>query len=763
MARNEQAKATIYLDGKQAEAALEGLKNRAVTLREELKKAKEAGNLELADKIKKDLSGVDSAINSSKKNLFDYEKVLKDLNGTSLNELTKAKTVLTRQVRSLTVGTKEWIAANENLSKVKGRISEVNAQMGLVQTPLQKVIGLAKGMLPAFGFAAIAAGAKLAFDKVVASTDTLSTQWAVFMGGMKGATDEFFRTLATGDWSNFMTNMRNAIEVGREYQRVLDDLEAKQRALSVAEADARMEMRTLEDTVRNVSLSNAERVAAAEKRIKLEETLQERRSQIAKQEYENELMVTEQASKLRKDELMQLVADFDSEQKIAAEKYQKKKDEYEKLKKLNVTTQGGGMFGGSIVPLEETDTMKALRLELEKTNTETVSYAESLQKLGNVTDEQLNKMVAAYEKLRGAEVSSLENTKRVRSAMYSIIDEENRKAATGSGKANQPSAPASGTPTNNQLPILAEIDLVADKEIEIDALKSMEADWTEYLNTEVNKQIDILARQFELEKEIADARIALKDMQVEAIGQLASTLAGMFEQGSAAQIAMIAIEKAIAIAQIWINYAREMSAISLASAQIAATPFIGPALGAAYYATMSAKAKSQAAINTGIVVAQVIAGAIGSNKSKGKRSGGFTNPYAGEDEITDFVHGKEWVASAPVVSNPATRKFIDVFEIAQRTGTIKNLSVPAIIGAVTGSSGKQSGGFSSDSPSSFLPEGGDSSRQAGSRGNSGINNKLIADLTTAINQFLQHKPPVYLEEFEKKWNAYNDTKTKRNL
>ena len=44
-----------------------------------------------------------------------------------------------------------------------------------------------------------------------------------------------------------------------------------------------------------------------------------------------------------------------------------------------------------------------------------------------------------------------------------------------------------------------------------------------------------------------------------------------------------------------------------------------------------------------------------------------------------------------------------------------------------------------------------------------LDTKTIADLTTAINQFMKHRPPVYLEEFEKKWNAYNDVKTKRNL
>ena len=58
MARNEQAKATIYLDGKQAEAALDALKNRAKALRDELKKAQDAGDMSKTKKLQSEIAGV---------------------------------------------------------------------------------------------------------------------------------------------------------------------------------------------------------------------------------------------------------------------------------------------------------------------------------------------------------------------------------------------------------------------------------------------------------------------------------------------------------------------------------------------------------------------------------------------------------------------------------------------------------------------------------------------------------------------------------
>ncbi len=83
MARNEKAKATIYLDGKQAEAALDGLRKKSKELEKALMAAEKAGDMEAAKKIRKELKGVDSAINSSKKEIYDYKKVLDNLSGVS--------------------------------------------------------------------------------------------------------------------------------------------------------------------------------------------------------------------------------------------------------------------------------------------------------------------------------------------------------------------------------------------------------------------------------------------------------------------------------------------------------------------------------------------------------------------------------------------------------------------------------------------------------------------------------------------------------
>jgi TP901 family phage tail tape measure protein len=321
-----------------------------------------------------------------------------------------------------------------------------------------------------------------------------------------------------------------------------------------------------------------------------------------------------------------------------------------------------------------------------------------------------------------------------------------------------PETPA--TPSITPLPTFDEIDLVAGKELEIAALKSMEADWTDYLKKEIDEQTDALAKQFELEKEIAAARIELKDMQVDAIGQLAGALAGMFEQGSAAQIAMIAVEKAIAIAQIWINYAREMSAISVASANIAAMPIPGARIAAAaYMATMSAKAKAQAGINTGIIVAQTVASAVSSGKREKKQAyaeGGHTGP-GGKYEPAGIVHAEEYVIPQEGTKNPMLKPVIDMIEIARRNGSLARLDLRPIVQMMP-MKGFAQGGFSS-SPAYFQlplptppPPGGGS-----------LSDSTLAALARELAEFRKWKPKVYTELIKKDLETLDDIDKKRGM
>jgi TP901 family phage tail tape measure protein len=137
MAKNETAKATIYLDGKQAEAALLGLTKRSTELREALKQAQLAGDQVKMDKIKKELAGVESGIRSVKKETFDYEKVLKNLNGASLKDL---KTAL----RTIEVQMNKMSRTDPGYEKMKGQAIRLKTEINGVTNSMraqQSVLG----------------------------------------------------------------------------------------------------------------------------------------------------------------------------------------------------------------------------------------------------------------------------------------------------------------------------------------------------------------------------------------------------------------------------------------------------------------------------------------------------------------------------------------------------------------------------------------------------------------------------------------------
>jgi TP901 family phage tail tape measure protein len=140
---------------------------------------------------------------------------------------------------------------------------------------------------------------------------------------------------------------------------------------------------------------------------------------------------------------------------------------------------------------------------------------------------------------------------------------------------------------------------------------------------------------------------------------------------------------------------------------------------------------------------------------KGFSEGGFTGP-GGKYEPKGIVHGDEWVMPKEGVQNPGVRPLIDMFELARRNGSLARLDLRPIVQMMP-AKGFAQGGFTSQ-PQQLV-----TSNQQQVTSNQYLDPKTIADLTTAINQFMQYKPPMYIEEFEKKWNAYNDIKTKRNL
>ena len=90
------------------------------------------------------------------------------------------------------------------------------------------------------------------------------------------------------------------------------------------------------------------------------------------------------------------------------------------------------------------------------------------------------------------------------------------------------------------------------------------------------------------------------------------------------------------------------------------------------------------------------------DEAKGLKSGGYVDEYVegytkngNPDDVAGVipVHKNEFVANHEGVANPHVRQFLDVFDIAQKNGTIRMLNTTQILEQVRTRSGKYGGGY----------------------------------------------------------------------
>lgn len=175
MAQNEIARATVDVDGQQAGLELKKLEERARELRAELSKLGKDNDLAGFRQKEKELKLVNTQMKNVKKSTWDIEQVMKRLNGSSLNELTRAQRQLNAEVKASARHTKEEIAAYDQkvakLKQVNAEINKVRSESAMASKSQRSWFsGAADGFNKYFGI--ITAGAA-AFTGVAMSIKSL--------------------------------------------------------------------------------------------------------------------------------------------------------------------------------------------------------------------------------------------------------------------------------------------------------------------------------------------------------------------------------------------------------------------------------------------------------------------------------------------------------------------------------------------------------------------------------------------------------------
>ena len=341
-------------------------------------------------------------------------------------EMTKT---INEQAR-MTVGSQEYYTASSKIKELKNIMAEHQEAISNTASAFDKLKDSALSLLPALSFAAVAEGIVTVFGKIKDSTKATAEAWDVAMAGMSSGISYLWRSMATGNFKDFFSNMNKAIEGGQRYAAMNQEIANNNRALRVIESNAMADELKYEEALKNKELSMDDRIAAGKARIKLEEDLSSERQVIANKQYQNEFDEASRITGLNEAQLISVASNIDKGDKLDAEEYNKKLENYNKLKALNVVKQAS--IYGEGAPIQAPDTQEMINLKgvIDSTKGSVKEYASFLKAYDTATEATQEKLTAAIVFRNNAINSAPENLKKVITRVHSLLAGQE----TGGGK-----------------------------------------------------------------------------------------------------------------------------------------------------------------------------------------------------------------------------------------------------------------------------------------------------------------------------------------
>ena len=234
MARSETFEAKVYLNQKEAQAAMAELEAQIVDTGAALKKFNEEKNIKKSIEAEQHLKRLCKQYEEAKHGVENYRKALDNLNGQSLNELIRMQKALKRELDRTKPDTEEWKRMSKEYQQVTERIGNLrNAQKGVV-TEGRKSTGAFRDFFNKVndyygGLLVHAKAAKAAFQAIIGVTkqvinasQTMGDKWNNGMAAMKTTTEAFFFSLSTGDWSAFENGISAVLAKARQLAETMD-------------------------------------------------------------------------------------------------------------------------------------------------------------------------------------------------------------------------------------------------------------------------------------------------------------------------------------------------------------------------------------------------------------------------------------------------------------------------------------------------------------------------------------------------------------
>jgi len=320
-------------------------------------------------------------------------------------EFKKASGELEKLNRTIRNADKSAGNFKSNIGNYAGSVGDAFQGMGVNVGSFASSLGsvaMATGPV-GVGLAALTGAASL-FGGAIKSSDTLTDKLNETLGAAKEAANTFFRALATGDFSNFLTNIRAAIDEGQRYARTLDQIGDRQRAIQILESGDRERLAQLQIIRRDATKSIEERIKASAEIISIELENAKKRKELAQDELKNELENASKRTGLTQKRIEELLILNETNKKVvdAAKDYN---DAVAILAEQSIKNPLLQVFS------DKTKTENAKKV-IESTSQEVKVLAGEYRKLGNLAEESYIKIADSFQKVGDENASFYERTAR---------------------------------------------------------------------------------------------------------------------------------------------------------------------------------------------------------------------------------------------------------------------------------------------------------------------------------------------------------------
>lgn len=358
----------------------------------------------------------------SVKDLTDYAKQLEtrlnNLPGASNNpDWAKLKSRISEVDSRLRKLDKSQEAATQSLPKSQ---SKFQSFFNNIRNSASTFYGNISTML----FSGLVNGVKKLAQDLIANSNVIGDKWNRTMTGMRKGYEAFLTAIASGDWSNFFSNIERAYREGRELAEMQEALFEMQNATSLTETRNSIEISRQTAIMRDTTKSNQERIDAGNEILRLEKEIMAVKEKTAERARDAALkeIAIKTKGELSEEDMTFLVDDyFQNEEMIdAAGEYLKLEDRLKELKTSRWESENWLLvpqINKAIDAVEQQ--MKELMADTEGLD----KVVEIQRKYDLLNDEQIQNYVKAQTDYLKAQADFEQSTLRARTTLAKLKEE----------------------------------------------------------------------------------------------------------------------------------------------------------------------------------------------------------------------------------------------------------------------------------------------------------------------------------------------------